>query len=118
MIFGLDFPEYEPGQILLKIWVVKALGPDDTEEDFMNNMGAVIYYRPATVATIIDSVYTGQGRMIIDFSWEGDDEFGTPLPDGFFRIYIQMDEELRFGDFFLIRDICTAPAGLRPTWCD
>jgi hypothetical protein len=45
--------------------------------------------------------------------WSGSDRDGQPFPDGFYRIYMEVNGHLLWQDALLLRDLCNAPPGLK-----
>ncbi len=98
----------EPVEINVKIWVVKAEGPDEQLEEILFAMGGEYVTAPGSPVRILrDTVYNSLG--LYQVRWDGKDSFNRPAPSGFYKIYLQVDEELRWYDCLLARDPCELP---------
>ena len=49
---------------------------------------------------------------IYSVAWSAQDQDGRPFPDGFYRIYLKVDDQLLWQDVLLLKDLCNAPPGL------
>jgi hypothetical protein len=106
-----------PTQSTVTVYIVPA--------GFMSPEGRIIQFSNATISVA--------GGLAIDVlvdrnlpagvhavNWSGRDQDGQPLPDGFYRIYAEINGHLLWQDALLLRDPCNAPPGLPPSvagWC-
>jgi hypothetical protein len=110
---GID-PVPEQVHINAKIWVVRGEGPDEDLEEILFAMGGEYVTAPGTpVKVLLDTTFSTLG--IYHIAWDGTDRFGQPAPSGFYRIYLQVDEELRWYDCMLARECEDLPRDLRPS---
>ncbi len=102
------------------MWVVRALGPEEIESQFVRAVGAD-YVVPSSVPTkvfIADSTLEPGVHL---FQWiVGTDNAGRPLPSGFYRVFIySKGPTTSFSShhdmlLWLSRDCNLAPPDLRP----
>ena len=98
----------EPLYISVKIWIVRAEGPDEEFEEILQLMGGAYITTPGCpIKTLVDTTLNAYG--FYQTRWDGTDQFGQPAPDGFYRIYLHADGRLRWTDCLLVRDICELP---------
>jgi len=90
------------GSTTLKIWVVPARLPQQKSSEIVNLMNA--HYDKVTglgVATLVDGIKTpGYYEIIYNFV----DSDGNTLPEGFYRIYIQVGDILTWCDVLNFRN--------------
>ncbi|NIV10260.1 MAG: hypothetical protein GWN62_02850 [Aliifodinibius sp.] len=101
-----------PKESIVTIYIVPA--------SFMNHEGQIIQFSNATInlpgGLAIDLLFNRNAAAgVYSVVWSGRDQSGRPFPDGFYRIYMEVNEHLLWQDALLLRDPCNAPAGL-PTF--
>ncbi len=94
----------------VKVWIVHAIGPGETDWNIASLMGAQIFVLGgAPVVTLFDSVLPAGGH---DLEWDGRNNLGRRLQSGFYRIYVLAGYEFAWADILLMRDcseIVSAP---------
>ena len=108
-----------PVQSKVTIYVVPA--------SFMSPEGEIIQFGNAAIKVagglavdLLMDQDRAAGRHVVN--WSGRDQAGRPLPDGFYRIYMEINGHLLWQDALLLRDPCNAPPGLElfppvAGWC-
>jgi hypothetical protein len=110
LIFDLPWPT------TVSAWVVRALGPDETEEEILNFSGSKVFIPPgAPAATPVDSQPLSAGQHQLE--WDGTDASGRRLPVGFYRLYLQADDNLAWSDILLLWDCTYVPYGIEVPMC-
>jgi len=111
-IIVFDLPE----AMEMNIWVVRAIGPNDIEQQFVDYAGSEIFVPPgAKIATIIDSDRMEAGEH--NFYWDGTDDLGHRLPVGFYRIYLRSGELIGRADILLLHNCSYVPYAINVPMC-
>ncbi|MCI0696981.1 hypothetical protein L0337_33870 [candidate division KSB1 bacterium] len=112
---GSAFVQFQLNESMrIDMWVVMAYHPamQPTREIFAAN-GTIYKTNSLSVRTLIKNNLRARG--IYSISWDGRDDSGNVVPDGFYRIYIKggNTNTLLWTDLLLLREPCKAPPLLR-----
>jgi len=88
---------YHMGFAEISIWVVHALGPNENEQYVSQSLGSIIFAAGGSPIRILMQNEAQPGGSYY-MQWDGKDEFGNNVPDGFYRIYVSMNEVVTWAD--------------------
>jgi hypothetical protein len=99
-----------PAQSRVAIYIVPA--------SFMSQESRIVQLNNATINTpgglaidlLLDRNLPAGHHVVF---WPGGNRDGALVPDGFYRIYMEVNGHLLWQDALLLRDPCSAPPGLR-----
>lgn len=81
-----------------KAWVVPVLGQSVENPLLLSTgYGEIFQVSSPIIGTIYEEENLDPGAYV--FSWDGKDDLGNTVPDGFYRIFLQVDEYLLWRDF-------------------
>ncbi len=112
---SIDFEFAIPVGAIVYIWIERALGPFESERDFINSGGANIVL-PATAPIVIMNRYQEAG--VFRVKWDGNDQFGNPQPSGFYYAHIIIDDYRADNIIFLAQDCSYSLPGVDIIGCE
>jgi len=82
----------------VKAWVVRILGPEESQNSTRFYAGAEVFHDRSPVVRHLDFNYgPNPGRYV--FSWDCKDDEGDIVPDGFYRIFVQLNDYILWRDY-------------------
>ena len=106
---GISF--YIPYEGSGKVTVVAALPPGSVQTNSIYYSNAnFVNVEGGSVRTLFNDTFINCGHHT--FVWDGRDDYGNKVADGFYRIYLEFDEYLLWVDMLLARDPNNIPPGL------
>jgi len=102
-----------------KMTIVPAIGPGEelnNSTTYVN--GAYFSVSGAPIRTLFNGTFESAGNY--EFNWRGRDDKNEVVPDGFYRVYLELDDDyLVWVDVFLTWDFNNLPPGMNwggPEW--
>jgi hypothetical protein len=85
-------------------WVEKAYGPGEEVPGISGQFAGGTYIVPHPILLGPFSEFVAAG--VTDLSWDGEDAWGAPVPDGYYRIYVVVPDRgwTGFWDILIERD--------------
>lgn len=91
-----------PSETAVKVWVVPARLPQQNSNDVINLLNAHFKNKSGlAVATLLDDI---KNAGVYSLEYDFKDSEGNLLPEGFYRIYVQAGDWLRWCDVFNFRN--------------
>jgi hypothetical protein len=95
----------------VELFVVPARLADDLSYDICSYSGAIAASPLRTAIAIL--VFEPKTAGMFVCNWNSRDQNGNVLPDGFYRIYLRVNNMVCWHDVLLANDVASLPPGLR-----
>ncbi|MDH3891080.1 MAG: hypothetical protein OEV49_08330 [candidate division Zixibacteria bacterium] len=93
----IDIAYHVPKEAPVTLWLVRALGPLETEEEMVVWGGAEVTSASGAPIAVLVQTIQFPGRYVITWG-------GTDVPDGFYRIWLAIGADITYTDIYLGKD--------------